>query len=626
VIDPAKSLLLHFERALAKLGKVGPSGQPQAIVQLAPAPPDTDIVAQLAARLERPVPAGVSAFFNTFDGGTISRNPSVTPAAATVTPGDSDDSDVLVRFINHEEALALAEQGGSSLKGLWPILQRGGQIVALDAESPTEDEAEWPVVQVADRSVDRLGSSLLRFLRVLLAEVAFEVSLPNERPVPGSAIEKELKQRRLALAETRCQLDPLLSDHWVDWADLLEEEGQKEAAARTIENGLTAASQPGPALLAGIGFRGLLANDLATARAALEDAVSLEALTARDDDARLDASAMLLLIGTETADADLIKRARGTLKNSMAATGAFWRAEAVRALATDDRPRTDLALRMVRILIPDDTDAAVIATNSPSVKASVAAIVKARTALDEGDFDGAARAARDAIAACGNLAMAHALLAESLNALRSKQAATYARKAIELNPSLVDGWRELGDAHMESREMDDAIKAFDEGIKRDPAYGLLYAKRAQALLEIGRRIEALDSIGTASELGGDAFFLAAVRGDILSAMDRHKDAAESYDQALIFEPEDHWTLHQGALEHAQSGNVERAAELFELAMKFDRDGCHQTFVDYAQFMKQQGRIGDAVRLYRKAVAASPHDQQWRTWLKEAQAELKAAPN
>ena len=95
---------------------------------------------------------------------------------------------------------------------------------------------------------------------------------------------------------------------------------------------------------------------------------------------------------------------------------------------------------------------------------------------------------------------------------------------------------------------------------------------------------------------------------------------------MIFEPEDHWTLHQGALEHAQAGNTGRAGELFELALKFDRDGCHQTLVDYAQFMRQQGRIGDAVRLYRKAVAAAPHDQQWRTWLREAQAELKAAPN
>ena len=222
--------------------------------------------------------------------------------------------------------------------------------------------------------------------------------------------------------------------------------------------------------------------------------------------------------------------------------------------------------------------------------------------------------------------MAHALLAEALNALRSKQAVEYATRAIELNPSLIDGWRELGDAHMEAQNMNAAIEAFNEGIKRDPAYGLLYAKRAQALLELGRRIEALESIGEASELGGDAFFLAAVRGDILSAMERHKESAESYDQALIYEPEDHWTLHQGALEHAQAGNMDRASELFELALRYDRDGCHQTLVDYAQLMRQAGRIGDAVRLYRRAVAAAPYEQQWRTWLKEAEAELKAAPN
>lgn len=606
VTDPAKSLLLRFERALHEL---------DASVDLQPASAQADVAGRLSARLGRPVPQGVAAFFGAYDGGTISRK-----------TGEQGQAELLVRFITFDEAVSLCEQGGASLKGLWPVLQRGGQIVALDAEAPTTEEAEWPVVQVADRSVDRLGSSLLRFLLVLMAEAAYELRMPDERPEPEGQQDTELRLRRLELARERCDLDPQLSDHWVDFADLLEEAGDKRGAQQALERGLAAAHPPGPALLTGLGFRALLAGDLEAARNALEDAVSLEAMTARDDDARLDAAAMLLLVAKESGDSQLGKRARSTLKNAMAATGAYWRAEAVRALAVGDGTRADLALRLVDLLIPEDTDAAVLAGASPAVRASVAAIVRARTALDDGDFDAAARAAREAIGACGSLAIAHALLAEALNALRSKQAVDYARRAIELNPALVDGWRELGDAHIEGRNMASAIEAFDEGIKRDPAYGLLHAKKAQALLEQGRRIEALEAIGNASELGGDAFFLAAVRGDILSAMERHKEAAESYDQALIYEPEDHWTLHQGALEHAQAENLERAAELFELALRHDHDGCHQTLIDYAQLMRQAGRIGDAVRLYRRAVAAAPYEQQWRTWLKEAEAELKAAPN
>jgi tetratricopeptide (TPR) repeat protein len=85
-------------------------------------------------------------------------------------------------------------------------------------------------------------------------------------------------------------------------------------------------------------------------------------------------------------------------------------------------------------------------------------------------------------------------------------------------------------------------------------------------------------------------------------------------------------LHQAAVEHGHAGHVSRANELFEAAMKHDRDGCHQTLVDFGDHLRRSGRIGDAVRLYRKAVAAVPGDPEWKQTLKEAERELLAAPN
>jgi tetratricopeptide (TPR) repeat protein len=109
-------------------------------------------------------------------------------------------------------------------------------------------------------------------------------------------------------------------------------------------------------------------------------------------------------------------------------------------------------------------------------------------------------------------------------------------------------------------------------------------------------------------------------------MERHGDAAEAYDQALIIEPDDHWALHQAAVEHGHAGNTTRATELFEAALRHDNDGCHQTLVDYGDHLRRVGRIGDAVKLYRRAVAAVPADQEWRQTLRDAERELLAAPN
>jgi tetratricopeptide (TPR) repeat protein len=160
----------------------------------------------------------------------------------------------------------------------------------------------------------------------------------------------------------------------------------------------------------------------------------------------------------------------------------------------------------------------------------------------------------------------------------------------------------------------------------DATYGLGYAKLAQVLLEQGRTLEALEAIGEAGGRGGDPFFIAAIRGDIYAEMERHTDAADAYDLALAFEPDDHWALHQAALEHGFAGNNSRATELFAAALQHDREGCHQTLVDYGDHLRRLGRIGDAVRLYRKAVAAVPGDSDWKQTLREAERELLAAPN
>ena len=52
----------------------------------------------------------------------------------------------------------------------------------------------------------------------------------------------------------------------------------------------------------------------------------------------------------------------------------------------------------------------------------------------------------------------------------------------------------------------------------------------------------------------------------------------------------------------------------------------QTLIDFGDLLRRSGRIGDAVRLYRKAVAAVPGDLEWKQTLKEAERELLAAPN
>ncbi|HTB59065.1 MAG TPA: hypothetical protein VLC06_14400, partial [Polyangia bacterium] len=164
--EPARTLIGEIERVVSAL--------PDAVL-FRGAPPDG--LARFQAVMGMAPPPGLAAFIAAHDGGLLgpeTRLLTMDEAVARVsgarrTPG-----------ISHWPA------------GLWPIVDRAGRHYALDAEEASGD-GEWPVVEVTEQGVDRVGTSCLRFLHVLCAELA-SVGVPGE-----SAI---------SLCEARCHRDP----------------------------------------------------------------------------------------------------------------------------------------------------------------------------------------------------------------------------------------------------------------------------------------------------------------------------------------------------------------------------------------------------------------------------------
>ncbi|MEA2700034.1 MAG: hypothetical protein QOI66_4305 [Myxococcales bacterium] len=588
MVDPAQTLLGEIERAIA--------GLPGATLY----PPSGRSTARsLETAMGRRPPPGYLAFHAAHDGGLLGSDISLLTVAEAQSRRREPDSGI--------------PRPNSWPAGLWPVLERGAHRYALDMDDASTD-GEWPVVEVSERGVDRVGTSFLRFLHVLVGEL-------------GAAAAGESDP--LALARERCRRDPAMADHWLDVADLQERAGRETDIDETLAAALRVAVPPTPALLLTVGMRAVRTGDWTTAERAFEDAMSLEPLATRDDDARLDAAALVFTLAAERGDPAGMAGARRVLGAAATATAAFWRAEAVAALGGDKPSVTaEVGLRIVGALVPDDPDVKRLMKVDPALSAALKRLQQAREYLETGHADQAVREARAALEEpqAAKLGIAQAMLAEAMNATRDKGVLEVARKATELNPFLVEGWRELGDAYLEAGDLRGAETAFRRVVDTDATYGLGFAKLAQVLLEQGRTLEALEAITAASDRGGDPFFLAAIRGDIYAEMERHGDAAEAYDLALTVEPDDHWALHQAAVEHGHAGNSSRATELFEAALRHDHDGCHQTLVDYGDHLRRVGRIGDAVKLYRRAVAAVPADPEWRQTLRDAERELLAAPN
>ncbi len=116
-------------------------------------------------------------------------------------------------------------------------------------------------------------------------------------------------------------------------ADLQEQAGRVDDIDATLTAALRAALPPTPALLLTLGMRAVRHEDWTAATRAFEDAIALEPLTARDDDARLDAAALVYVLASERGDAGAMASARRVLGAAASATAAFWRAEALQAIA-----------------------------------------------------------------------------------------------------------------------------------------------------------------------------------------------------------------------------------------------------------------------------------------------------
>src|SRR5208283_4531550 len=154
--DPVNTLLLEIENECARLPGV----------VLAKAAGGEARLGRLRELLGRNAPAGYAAFALRYDGGWLPASP---PQLGQEMGGERElPGDPGLRLLSLDESLLRARdpERPAELNGLWPVAERGPQVFALDLDAA--EEGECPVVELAGRSVDRVGSSFLRFLYACL--------------------------------------------------------------------------------------------------------------------------------------------------------------------------------------------------------------------------------------------------------------------------------------------------------------------------------------------------------------------------------------------------------------------------------------------------------------------------
>jgi hypothetical protein len=216
MVDPVRTLVGALERELVAVPGV------ELLPGAGPGAPE-----RFRATFGSDAPAGLLALLAAHDGGSL--------------PGGS-------RLLSLSEAeTRFRELSNQNHTGLWPFLDHGGRRYALDAQGTSAD-GEWPVVEVGAAGLDRVGTSLLRFLHVLAAELTATAALGEAAAGSGSGGgTAEATSRSQVLARERCRRDPGLADHWLELAQLQEEGGEDAAVDATLASAVRAATPPTPA-------------------------------------------------------------------------------------------------------------------------------------------------------------------------------------------------------------------------------------------------------------------------------------------------------------------------------------------------------------------------------------------
>lgn len=224
---------------------------------------------------------------------------------------------------------------------------------------------------------------------------------------------------------------------------------------------------------------------------------------------------------------------------------------------------------------------------------------------------------------------------------RPEEAETAFRRAISLEPSVGDGWNNLGNALRDQKRFDEARLAYETAIQRRQDYPEAWSNLGAALQELGHVDEALSACGTALVLNpnlldainnrgtaliakgkpveAEADFRRALEmapgnadlhnnlGEALIQQERFAEAAASYRRAVDLKPDyaDAWNNLGVALR--KTGDTQAALEAYELAMQLSPEMAALRR-ERGNMLLDRGDDEDAAAEYAAAIQRDPNDK------------------
>ena len=123
---------------------------------------------------------------------------------------------------------------------------------------------------------------------------------------------------------------------------------------------------------------------------------------------------------------------------------------------------------------------------------------------------------------------------------RFPEAEAAAREALNWNPEDPDYWSLLAQVCIAQQRWQEALDAADRGLQFEPEHTVCINLRAMALVKLGNKQAAAQSIAGALERNPHSAFSHANQGWTLLHQNRHKEAMDHFAEALRIDPNNEW--------------------------------------------------------------------------------------
>lgn len=195
-----------------------------------------------------------------------------------------------------------------------------------------------------------------------------------------------------------------------------------------------------------------------------------------------------------------------------------------------------------------------------------------------------------------------------------KLAATYFQQAIErhtADPDRARAWNCLGDTYQALRQQGEALEAYQQSIRLDPAFVPPLNSLGQIYHAQNRPEEAIAIFEQAIDLDPEAARPRNSLGDVYRSQKRYEQAEAAYEKARELDPAYAWPYHNLGLISEERGQYQQALSFYQQASERHKDTHHQAVVwsHIGDVTMALPRYSDADQAYRQAMAMDP-DYAW----------------